>query len=163
MLSRKYSTKEGEEEPEARHIPKVAYDIHPQKRMVELLNEWGLPTHGDRNALIRRHSRWVVLYNANVDRAPENRWTLDRLRTELRKAEEAEQKTRKEVVEDPIAYQKSNKAEFAKLTEAARPRKLANPVQAKSSSEGAPSTSEPVQPQADARACSIVSAKDHAS
>ncbi len=49
--------------------------------------------------------RWIVLYNANVDRAPENRHTVEQLRIELRRAEEAEQKTRKEVVDDPVAYQ----------------------------------------------------------
>lgn len=46
-----------------------------------------------------------MLYNANVDRAPENRKTVEQLRIDLRRAEEAEQKTRKEVVDDPVAYQ----------------------------------------------------------
>ena len=46
-----------------------------------------------------------MLYNANVDRAPAHRRTLDQLRHDLRKAEEAEQKTRKETVDDPVAYQ----------------------------------------------------------
>ncbi len=50
-------------------------------------------------------TRWIVLYNANVDRAPAHRRTLDQLRSDLRKAEEAEQKTRKETVDDPVAYQ----------------------------------------------------------
>lgn len=116
--------KDSEDDAEPEHLPKVAYDIHPQKRIVELLNEWGLPTHGEKNALIKRHSRyvsaysqasssslltarrrWIVLYNANVDRAPENRKTVEQLRIDLRRAEEAEQKTRKEVVDDPVAYQ----------------------------------------------------------
>ena len=48
-----------------------------------------------------------MLYNANVDRAPEHRRTLDQLRQDLRKTEEAEQsaKTCKETVDDPVAYQ----------------------------------------------------------
>ncbi|KAI0350227.1 hypothetical protein OH77DRAFT_1413481 [Trametes cingulata] len=121
--ARYVSAKEGEDDSEPEHIPKVAYDIHPQKRIAEMLAEWGLPTHGDKNALVRRHSKWVVLYNANVDRAPENRRSLEQLRNDLRKMEEAEARTRKEVVEDPVAYQRANKATFAKLTEAARPKK----------------------------------------
>ena len=94
-----------------------------------------------------------MLYNANVNRAPAHRRTLDQLRHDLRKAEEAEQKTRKETVDDPVAYQvrpppfpscliirltmgmctcvvqKANKAVFAKLTEAARPKKKAASTQ----------------------------------
>lgn len=125
------------------HLPKVAYDVHPQKRIAEMLADAGLPTHGDKNALARRHARWLVLYNANVDRDPKQRHTLEQLRQELR-AEEVEGKTRKETVEDVVAYQvrptffggwfamgaadvvgsqRANKAAFAKLTEAARPRK----------------------------------------
>ncbi|KAI1784142.1 hypothetical protein LXA43DRAFT_1043792 [Ganoderma leucocontextum] len=105
------------------YLPKVAYDIHPQKRIAEMLADCGLPTHGDKNALARRHARWLVLYNANIDRDPKQRRTLEQLRQEL-KAEEAEGKTRKETVEDVVAYQKANKAAFAKLTEAARPKKV---------------------------------------
>ncbi|RPD59166.1 hypothetical protein L226DRAFT_488681 [Lentinus tigrinus ALCF2SS1-7] len=115
------ATPDTDDEPE--HLPKVAYDIHPQKRIAEMLAEWDLPTHGDKAALTRRHKKWIVLYNANVDRAPVHRRTLDQLRGDLRKAEDAEQKTRKETVDDPVAYQKANKAAFAKLTEAARPKK----------------------------------------
>ena len=63
-----------------------------------------MPTHGDKNALVRRHTRWVVLFNANIDRDPKHRRTLDQLRQELR-AEEAEGRTRKETVEDAVAYQ----------------------------------------------------------
>ncbi|KAI0781354.1 hypothetical protein BD413DRAFT_462819 [Trametes elegans] len=115
-----------DDDTEPEHIPKVAYDIHPQKRIAEMLSEWGLPTHGEKGALARRHSKWIVLYNANVDRAPENRRTLEQLRSELRQIEEAERKTRKQTVDDPVAYQKANKAAFAKLTEAARPKKTSN-------------------------------------
>ncbi|KAI0373293.1 hypothetical protein BV20DRAFT_1119336 [Pilatotrama ljubarskyi] len=116
---------EGDEDSEPEHIPKVAYDIHPQKRIAEMLSDWGLPTHGDKNALVRRHSKWVVLYNANVDRAPEHRRSLEQLRNDLRRMEDAELRTRKEVVDDPVAYQRANKATFAKLTEAARPKRAA--------------------------------------
>ncbi|KAM5542625.1 hypothetical protein V8D89_003586 [Ganoderma adspersum] len=105
------------------HLPKVAYDIHPQKRLVEMLAECGLPTHGDKNVLAKRHARWLVLYNANVDRDPKQRQTLDQLRQELKRTEEAEGKTKKETVDDVVAYQKANKGAFAKLTEAARPKK----------------------------------------
>ncbi|KAI0329846.1 hypothetical protein GY45DRAFT_1251963 [Cubamyces sp. BRFM 1775] len=119
----KARAREGDDEAEPEHLPKVAYDIHPRARIAEMLNEWDLPTHGDKNTLIRRHSKWIVLYNANVDRAPEHRRSLEQLRNELRKMEEAEQKTRKETVDDPVAYQRANRDAFAKLTEAARPKK----------------------------------------
>ncbi|EIW60821.1 E3 ubiquitin-protein ligase RAD18 [Trametes versicolor FP-101664 SS1] len=134
----KVRLRENEDDAEPEHLPKVAYDIHPQKRIVELLNEWGLSTHGEKNALIKRHSRWIVLYNANVDRAPENRKTIEQLRIDLRRAEEAEQKTRKEVVDDPVAYQKANKSTFAKLTEAARPKKAARTSEEAPTPIGAP-------------------------
>ncbi|KAI0692989.1 hypothetical protein C8T65DRAFT_816263 [Cerioporus squamosus] len=120
------ATPDADDEPE--HLPKVAYDIHPQKRIAEMLADWDLPTHGDKTALAKRHKKWIVLYNANVDRASAHRRTLDQLRADLRKAEEAEHKTRKEIVDDPVAYQKANKAAFAKLTEAARPKKGAPPT-----------------------------------
>ncbi|KAH9857688.1 hypothetical protein C2E23DRAFT_287840 [Lenzites betulinus] len=144
----KTRAKAGSEDAEPEHLPKVAYDIHPQKRIVQLLNEWGLSTHGDKNALVRRHSKWIIMYNANVDRALENRKTVEQLRNDLRRAEEAEHKTRKEIIDDPVAYQvrvgytlvlshtyadilrgaqKANKAAFAKLTEAARPKKTIPP------------------------------------
>ncbi|PIL30564.1 transcription factor [Ganoderma sinense ZZ0214-1] len=116
------------------HLPKVAYDIHPRQRISEMLAESGLPTHGDKNALARRHARWLVLYNANIDRDPKQRHTLDHLRQEL-KAEEAEGRTKKETVDDVVAYQKANKGTFAKLTEAARPKK---PIKVKKAKEGTP-------------------------
>ncbi|RDX52710.1 hypothetical protein OH76DRAFT_1433474 [Lentinus brumalis] len=134
-----------EDDEELEHLPKVAYDIHPQKRIADMLTEWGLPTHGDKTALARRHKKWIVLYNANVDRAPAHRRTLDQLRSDLRKAEEAEQKTRKETVDDPVAYQKANKAAFAKLTEAARP-KRANPAAKVEDSRGTEDGAKPDGP-----------------
>ncbi|TBU21393.1 hypothetical protein BD311DRAFT_734474 [Dichomitus squalens] len=115
------------------HLPKVAYDIHPQKRIAEMLAAWDLPAHGDKAALARRHARWVVLYNANVDRAARQRRTLEQLRQDLRRAEDAEGRGRRVVVEDAVAYQRANKAAFARLTEAARPKK---PAAAKAGSPG---------------------------
>ena len=54
-----YSAREGDDEAEPEHLPKVAYDIHPRARIAEMLNEWDLSTHGDKNTLIRRHSKYV--------------------------------------------------------------------------------------------------------
>ena len=87
------------------YLPKVAYDVHPQKRLVEMLTECGLPTHGDKNVLVKRHARWLVLYNANVDRDPKQRQTVEQLRQELKRTEEAEGKTKRETVDDVVAYQ----------------------------------------------------------
>ena len=51
---------------------------------------------------------WVILYNANLDRALGTRHTPDQLRQELRKMEDAEQReagSKNVAVADPIAYQ----------------------------------------------------------
>ncbi|KAI0806934.1 hypothetical protein C8Q74DRAFT_1342039 [Fomes fomentarius] len=116
------ATPERDDDADADHLPKVAYDVHTRKTIAGMLAEWDLPTQGDKDVLAKRHKRWVILYNANVDRAPAHRHTHEQLRAELRKLEEADQRTRKETVDDPVAYQKAHKAAFAQLTAAARPK-----------------------------------------
>lgn len=46
-------------------------------------------------------SRWVMLYNANLDRSESNRKTQTTLRQELKKWEETMSKRKKTVVDDP--------------------------------------------------------------
>lgn len=163
------ATPERDDDADADHLPKVAYDVHTRKIVAGMLAEWDLPTQGDKDVLAKRHKRcvpprilhahspththahkhsWVILYNANVDRAPAHRHTHEQLRAELRKLEEADQRARKETVDDPVAYQvrvqparcgserayyvlcalrvllqqKVHKAAFAQLTAAARPK-----------------------------------------
>ena len=50
-------------------------------------------------------SRWVVLYNANLDRSPNNRKTTVELKKDLKKWEEERPKRKKPVVSDVLGYQ----------------------------------------------------------
>lgn len=75
-------------EPSATPIPKVAYHTLKEKRLREMLSDHDLPTTGDKDTLIRRHERWVLLYNANLDRNLHDRLTLEELRRDLKKWEE---------------------------------------------------------------------------
>ncbi|KAH9948102.1 hypothetical protein B0H21DRAFT_788628 [Amylocystis lapponica] len=104
------------------YLPKVNYDVLSAKMLQERLAEHGLPTTGHPAARTRRHAKWVMMWNANVDHAPAQRKTAEQLRRDLKKWED-EQKTKKQTVADTVAYQKANKAEFQHLIEAARPRK----------------------------------------
>ncbi|KAH9926137.1 uncharacterized protein B0H18DRAFT_1006669 [Fomitopsis serialis] len=130
-----------DDEPE--YLPTVSYRTLKDKRIQELLHEHGLPTTGDRNAWDRRHQKWVMLYNANLDRAPSDRHTPDQLRRELQKWEAsgagggsggAGRKKAGEV-KDLVAYQTAHKAEFAKLVEAARPKRGPQTSQSQSGQE----------------------------
>ncbi|KAH9842555.1 uncharacterized protein C8Q71DRAFT_733395 [Rhodofomes roseus] len=121
-----------DDEPE--YLPTVSYHTLKDRRVQELLNEHGLPTTGDRHAWVRRHQKWVTLYNANLDRTPSDRHMPDQLRRELQKWEASEGaasgggsaglgKKKAGEVTDVVAYQTAHKAEFAKLVEAARPKR----------------------------------------
>ncbi|KAI0928009.1 hypothetical protein AcW1_005392 [Taiwanofungus camphoratus] len=107
---------------DAEYLPKVSYHTLKDKKLAELLNEHELPVNGDRNALIRRHSKWVMLYNANIDRTLADRKTVEQLRRDLKRWD-TEGREKKQVVTDTTAYQRANKVEFALLVEAARPKK----------------------------------------
>ncbi|KAG6821052.1 hypothetical protein H0H93_007211 [Arthromyces matolae] len=89
-------------------LAKAPYDTLKDKKLKEMLNEQGLPTNGDRNQLVQRHSR--------------NRKSRDELRRELKRWEEDKSKKKKTTVDDTVAYQKQHQNEFARLIEAARPR-----------------------------------------
>ena len=110
-----------------------------------MLSEHDLPTTGDKDTLTRRHERWVLLYNANLDRNPPDRLTYDEMKRDLKKWEETRGGKKKVGVTDVEAYQvrvlpsrsgseqkcwytigflqKANKSEFDKLIAAARPKK----------------------------------------
>ncbi|EPT06219.1 hypothetical protein FOMPIDRAFT_1027042 [Fomitopsis schrenkii] len=119
--------KSPDDEPD--YLPTVSYHTLKDKRVQGLLHEHGLPTTGDRPAWVRRHQQWLTLYNANLDRDPADRRTPDRLRRELQRWEATEAgngvagKKKAVDVEDVVAYQTAHKAEFAKLVEAARPKR----------------------------------------
>ncbi|EGN96253.1 hypothetical protein SERLA73DRAFT_76232 [Serpula lacrymans var. lacrymans S7.3] len=110
----------------ADRLPKVTYHVIKDKALKELLVENKLPTSGDRVTWIARHERWVMIYNANLDKSEKSRKTLSELRVELKKWED-NMKGRKAVVDDTEAYQAQNKDEFARLTEQARKSKNPKP------------------------------------
>ncbi|EEB05792.1 Rad18 Rhp18 [Schizosaccharomyces japonicus yFS275] len=49
-------------------LPKITYAILSESKMRSKLSELGLPTDGNKQTLQRRHSQWVTMYNANLDR-----------------------------------------------------------------------------------------------
>ncbi|CCM05056.1 uncharacterized protein FIBRA_07259 [Fibroporia radiculosa] len=117
----------GGELSEDEYLPKVSYHTIKDKRLLELLHEHELPTTGERAAWVRRHEKWVMMHNANADRASSDRRTRAQLRRDLRAWEDglraAASGKQRHVVTDAVAYQAANRAEFAQLVEAARPKK----------------------------------------
>ncbi|KAJ3327001.1 E3 ubiquitin-protein ligase rad18 [Blyttiomyces sp. JEL0837] len=52
---------------EQRPKPAVAYDSMKDAQLRKLLKDEGLRTSGDKSTLKRRHSEWILRYNANLD------------------------------------------------------------------------------------------------
>ncbi|KAG6874048.1 hypothetical protein C0995_006905 [Termitomyces sp. Mi166 len=104
-------------------LPKASYGTLKDKQLKGMLIEYGLPTTGDRNQWIQRHQQWVITYNANLNKSSKHRKSKEELKRELKKWEEEKPKKRKMIVEDTVAHEKQHKSEFARLVEAARPRK----------------------------------------
>ncbi|GLB35428.1 hypothetical protein LshimejAT787_0209930 [Lyophyllum shimeji] len=102
-------------------LPKASYATLKDKKLKEMLVEQGLSTTGDRNQWIQRHQRWVMIYNANLDRSSKHRKTKQELRKELKKWEDEKVRKKKTTVEDTAAHEKRHKGEFAQLIDAARP------------------------------------------
>ncbi|KAF9228739.1 hypothetical protein BS17DRAFT_690320 [Gyrodon lividus] len=117
-------------------LPKVSYAILKDKTLKDLLLSQKLPVSGDRNAWITRHQRWVMMYNANLDKAG-CRKTPSELRMELRKWEE-DQKGRKHIVEDTAAHEAAHKDEFNRLIEEARRRRASKPPKLDNPPQDAP-------------------------
>lgn len=105
----------------AEPIPKVSYNTVKLKRLREMLQEWDLPAIGETSVLENRHrqyvhplrslssfkslqwlSRWVILYNANLDAT--QRKSLDQLRRELVTWEKSKQ-SKKQTVVDTKAHE----------------------------------------------------------
>ncbi|KAF9896631.1 E3 ubiquitin-protein ligase rad18, partial [Lobosporangium transversale] len=53
--------------PEPKRIPKLTYSILNDKQLRKKLQELGLPTHGDKQLMQKRHAEYVTIYNANCD------------------------------------------------------------------------------------------------
>ncbi|KIJ69652.1 hypothetical protein HYDPIDRAFT_79970 [Hydnomerulius pinastri MD-312] len=126
------------ERMQARHdaterLPKVSYAVLKDKVLKDLLLSQKLPVSGDRNTWITRHQRWVMLFNANLDKAG-RRKTASELRVELKRWEE-DKKGPKHVVEDTAAHAAAHKDDFNRLIEEAR----------RSRASKVPKTNEPAQ------------------
>ncbi|KAF9244235.1 hypothetical protein BU15DRAFT_42358 [Melanogaster broomeanus] len=106
-------------------LPKVSYAVLKDKALKDLLLTQKLPITGDRNTWITRHQRWVMIYNANLDKAG-RRKTASELRTVLRKWEE-DLRGPKHVVEDVAAHEAAHKDEFSRLVEEARRSRASKP------------------------------------
>ncbi|TEB18179.1 hypothetical protein FA13DRAFT_1822212 [Coprinellus micaceus] len=94
-----------------------------QREIKDLLQQHQLSVQGDRATLEQRHKKWVMLYNANLDRSESNRKTQTTLRQELKKWEETMSKRKKTVVDDPKEHARRHKSEFDRLIQMARPPK----------------------------------------
>jgi hypothetical protein len=93
-------------------LPKASYTVLKDKQIRDLLAAHDLSTAGDRSQLISRHerlalfafpasrtsqcSRWVALYNANLDRSPALRKRPAELRLDMRRWEEDRRGSRKD-------------------------------------------------------------------
>ncbi|KAF9009454.1 hypothetical protein BDQ17DRAFT_1062312 [Cyathus striatus] len=100
-------------------LPKASYGTLKDRALKELLAEQSLSVNGDRNQWIERHRKWVMIYNANLDRSEANRKTKAELRKELKKWEDDTRK-KKSTVDDVAMYQKKQKSEFDRLVELAK-------------------------------------------
>ncbi|KAF6758568.1 hypothetical protein DFP72DRAFT_176318 [Ephemerocybe angulata] len=50
-------------------LPKVLYATLKDRKLKDLLAEHNLSVLGERSTLEQRHQKWVMLYNANIDRS----------------------------------------------------------------------------------------------
>ncbi|PPR05993.1 hypothetical protein CVT26_005715 [Gymnopilus dilepis] len=118
-------------------LPLSTYTTLKDRQLKDMLAEHDLPLTGDRANWEQRHQKWVMLFNANLDRSPSNRKTKAELRKELKKWEEERSRKKKAVITDVKGYQVEHKAEFAKLVEAARSSRQSKPPEASKSSSPA--------------------------
>ncbi|KAF9553812.1 hypothetical protein CPC08DRAFT_713433 [Agrocybe pediades] len=132
-------------------LPISNYTTLKDKQLKEMLIEQEIPVTGDRALWELRHQRWVTIFNANLDRSGPNRKTKGELRKELKKWEEDMTKKKKPPIQDLKEYQRKHKGEFAKLVEAARPKKVtksSSPDDSQSETISAPPQSSSQSPNA---------------
>ncbi|CAO3573890.1 unnamed protein product [Mortierella alpina] len=53
--------------PEPKRIPKLTYSVLNDKQLRKKLQELGLPSHGDKQQMMKRHAEYVTIFNANCD------------------------------------------------------------------------------------------------
>lgn len=99
-------------------IPKASYDVLKDKQVKDLLQAHNLPILGDRKTWIARHQRWVMIFNANLDKSQSNRKTAKELRNELKNWED--NRKRRHLVDNTATHMLNNQGEFARLIAEAR-------------------------------------------
>ncbi|KAA1471369.1 hypothetical protein DENSPDRAFT_819534 [Dentipellis sp. KUC8613] len=113
--------RKGKDKVDGHPLPKASYAVLKDKALRELLGEYKLPVAGDRNTLIARHTRWVSIYNANIDRSPAHRKGIAELKLDLKRWEEERRSaTKKSAVKDPAEHQRIHRSEFSQLVAQAR-------------------------------------------
>lgn len=63
------SAEKGVETAQPRYLPSTAYFLMGDKELKRMLKDAGLPVTGTVSAMQKRHQQYVLLHNANVDRA----------------------------------------------------------------------------------------------
>ncbi|KAF9417996.1 E3 ubiquitin-protein ligase rad18 [Podila epigama] len=53
--------------PEQKRLPKLTYSVLTDKQLRKKLQEIGIPSHGDKHLMQKRHAEYLTLYNANCD------------------------------------------------------------------------------------------------
>ncbi|PPQ67673.1 hypothetical protein CVT25_012701 [Psilocybe cyanescens] len=136
----------------------TTYTTLKDKQLKDMLIEQELPTTGTRSHWEQRHRQWITFYNANLDKSKPNRKTKADLRKDLKQWEEENPKKKKTVITDVKTYQKEQKSEFARLIEAARPKK-SEPPNSKNAARSIPLSKTP-PPMASSSAIVITSEEE---
>ena len=53
--------------PSMKRLPNLSYGLLSEPALRKKLNELGIPAHGSKGLMIKRHTEWVNLWNANCD------------------------------------------------------------------------------------------------
>lgn len=95
--------------------PSIAYNILKDRQLKELLKVDGILETGDRKTLIRRHTEWTRIWNANLDGSrPESTLNLQKQLNEWMSAREITRPS-STFVSDSATYALENKSLFDKL------------------------------------------------
>ncbi|KAI5119098.1 hypothetical protein M0805_004869 [Coniferiporia weirii] len=100
-------------------LPKPSYPVLKEKKIREMLAEHQLSTIGSKEQLVARHTQFVLMFNANLDRAESLRKPMSEIRKDLKRWEEGVT-AKKPAMNDTHAYLKANNSDFKKHVEAAR-------------------------------------------
>ncbi|KJA20285.1 hypothetical protein HYPSUDRAFT_827064 [Hypholoma sublateritium FD-334 SS-4] len=105
-------------------LPLSGYTTLKDRQLKDMLTEQGLSVVGNRTIWEQRHQRWVLIFNANLDKSLPNRKTRAELKRDLKKWEDERGKSKKTLVRDTHQYQIDHKDEFARLIEQAKGTKV---------------------------------------